>query len=416
MNLPSLSYEAAKNLIQNPDPGVRLRVAIDTAAPPEVLYFLAGDEDLNVRLAVAANRSTPAQADLMLARDADVGVRCALARKMVGDGLSEEKRRGLWRMGFTILEALATDQAIRVRSALADGLKSLADAPKLIVFRLACDPEPEVAAPVIGESPVLNDHEILTILDDKAEGWAYQAAAGRSEIGPMLADRIAVAGSEEAVGELIGNKGASILDSTLSSIVARASAVPGWHEPLVRRAAMPGRLLVRLARFVAAPLLAILRSRPGLDEATREALEEVGSEHDTSSEPPPEEARDPNPEDSATPWEGGPKAAIRLHYKGGLNDEVVASALDSGGDEFVVAALAVRAELALEVARVIVASRSPRAITALCWKGGFRMRFAMEIQRRLVRVSPPRVLNARNGVDYPMSRAEMEKELRYFLE
>lgn len=416
MNLPNPNYESAKDLIQSPDPGVRLRVATDPAAPPETLFFLAGDTDLNVRLAVAANPATPGQADLTLARDADVGVRCALARKMVGDGLSDEKRRELWRMGFTILEALATDQAIRVRRVLADGLKSLAGAPKAILLKLASDPEPEVAAPVIEESPALADQDILGILDDNAAGWAYQAAAGRSEIGPGLADRIAAAGPEAAVGALIGNDGAEIADGTLDSVVDRAPEIPGWHKPLVRRAAMPARLLVRLARFVSAPLLLILRARPGLDHATQEALEAAAVGRNAASEAAREQTGEPDAEEAARPWEGAAKMAIRLHYAGGLDDEVVAAALDAGGDAFVAAALAVRADVAPEVARVILASHSPKAITALCWKGGFRMRFAMEVQKQLAKIPPPKVLNARNGVDYPMSGAEMEREIGYFAE
>jgi hypothetical protein len=67
---------------------------------PELLYFLSEDSEISVRRAVAENPYTPRQADVVLGRDPDPGVRCLLARKIVGEGLGDDERSQLWRMGL----------------------------------------------------------------------------------------------------------------------------------------------------------------------------------------------------------------------------------------------------------------------------------------------------------------------------
>ena len=62
-------YESAKDVAANGDASARRRLAEDETAAPEILYFLASDEDPVVRKAVATNLATPAQADFILSND-----------------------------------------------------------------------------------------------------------------------------------------------------------------------------------------------------------------------------------------------------------------------------------------------------------------------------------------------------------
>jgi uncharacterized protein (DUF2336 family) len=173
-------YEEAKHLARHGDAGERAQIAARGDLPAELLYFLAQDADAAVRRVVAQNRATPSQADALLARDPDYGVRCALARKAVGDGLAEEARRDLWRMGFTLLETLAVDRLVRVRKIISLALCSDHEAPHTIVVRLAGDPEEEVAAPVLERSPVLTENDISEIVARNAAPWARNAIAARA--------------------------------------------------------------------------------------------------------------------------------------------------------------------------------------------------------------------------------------------
>ena len=95
-------------------------------------------------------------------------------------------------------------------------------------------------------------------------------------------------------------------------------------------------------------------------------------------------------------------------------DEAVAVALDDGEDEFVIAALAVRAGFSFDRARRIVAAESPRSVAALAWKAGCAMRFASQLQLRLGGIAPNQVLNPRGGTDYPLSDEEMDWQLDFF--
>jgi hypothetical protein len=51
---------------------------------------------------------------------------------------------------------------------------------------------------------------------------------------------------------------------------------------------------------------------------------------------------------------------------------------------------------------------------ALSWKAGFNARFAMDLQRQLAGIPPRKVINARNGIDYPHSPEDMTTQLSLF--
>ena len=80
----------------------------------------------------------------MLSRNEDVSVHCALARKIVGEGLDDDEKRNLWRMGFTILETLLRDQLVSVRRVLSEAFSSPSDVPREIFMGLARDADQEI--------------------------------------------------------------------------------------------------------------------------------------------------------------------------------------------------------------------------------------------------------------------------------
>lgn len=59
------TYEDQKRLARDPDPEVRAALAADPETRPEILYFLAEDEDPSVRRQVALNEGSPRQADMV---------------------------------------------------------------------------------------------------------------------------------------------------------------------------------------------------------------------------------------------------------------------------------------------------------------------------------------------------------------
>ena len=404
MNRTAFEYEDSKVLARHHDVAVRIELAGRADAPSEILYFLAEDSSPKVRGAVAANPATPIKADTLLSRDSDIGVRCQLARKVVGAGLSGDERSRLWRVGFTILETLARDQMIRVRQALAQGLRDAFDAPREIIIDLAHDPEPEVAVPILESSPVLTDTDLIEILEGGTPEWAQSAMARRVSVSSELADALATRESVPVIKDLLGNRGADIGEATLERVIVRAPQIKEWHEPLVMRPNLPPNVIVRLAKFVSRSALQLLKKRDDVDAdissqiATVIAAEAGGPTRAAwrkSAEPPM-------------------KRAQKLMRKGQLTETVVGTAIAAGDKEFVTAALCLMAGLRQDTVARVLNSQSAKAVTALAWKSGISMRLAMQLQIRIAAISPISRLNARDGVDYPLSPDAMIRSLEFF--
>jgi uncharacterized protein (DUF2336 family) len=216
-------YEREKRAARHGGATERARLAARTDVPPELLYFLAQDADPTVRRTVAANLETPPQANALLSRDPDFSVRCALAQKVVGEGLSDRKRRELWRMGFTLLETLAVDQVVRVRKILSNALAREPEAPRPVILTLARDIEPEIAEPVLEHSPVLTEGDLVEIVEDGAPSWAQTAIAARAQVSVKLAETIMAKGKPAAIERLSRNKNVQESPEARAARLARES-------------------------------------------------------------------------------------------------------------------------------------------------------------------------------------------------
>jgi len=403
-------YEAVKGILQGNDDDARIALAREPATPPEVLYFLAEHGSVAVRRVVAENGSTPAQADSILSRDPDVSVRCALARKAVGDGLDDEARRKLWRMGFTLLETLMRDQVVRVRHVLAEALCARPDAPHGVVVGLARDEEETVAAPVLRHSPVLNDNDMLAILGDGAPDWARDAMAARPSVSRALSGALADGASSHTLTCILANPNAAIDEPAMERIVARAASETELQTPLVARPGLSAKLLVELARVVAAPLLGPLSKRGDVDPDT---ARRIGRAIETRKK-----------DDLARPAAGraakagtAPAAAPAADdgEGDGPGEDAIALALTGGETEFVIEQLARRAGLPKDTVRRMIAARSPRTMVALAWKAGLGARCALDLQRQLARIPPGKLIHARNGTDFALNPAEMNEQIAMFV-
>lgn len=409
MSQTAFNYEQAKIDARADNPWVRRKLAAHSSAPPEILSRLAKDPAVDVRRAVARNPSTPVPADAILARDKDYSVRCAVARKAVGEGLADDRRRSLWRVCFTILETLACDRVLRVRRILAEAFMHPPDAPAEIVRILARDEKREVAAPVLRHSPVLSDIDIIDIIDTHSPDWVQTAIATRENVTPAVADALVRSGSEKVITAMLANPHVEIGEQTMERIVDHAPTVPEWHEPLVKRPALTESIMLRLARFVTVPLLAILKTRAGGSAAGAAALDRVASARGTARAGP----ADGRP-DTQAPAHAPADHARVLYGEGRLSDEVVTAALEGSDHDFVIAALALRSKFAVDKVRRIVSAKSPRSMTALAWKAGFTARFAMEMQKRLGHIPPRSILNARDGIDFALTKGQMAEQLLMF--
>ena len=402
-----LSYEDAKRLARDDDPEVRAGLAERQDLRPEILYFLAEDDSAKVRCRIAANLKTPRQADLILARDNNEAVRHQLANK-IQDLLPEldaDAQAQAHDYLVEVIEALAQDQATRVRQIVAETLKDVASAPSHVIQRLARDAEDVVACPVLEFSPLLSDQDLLEIIEGSSASGKLSAISRRQGVGEQVTDAIVATEDEGAITALLENGGAQIREDTLDGLLDAAIEVSAWHEPLVRRPRLSCTAARKLAGFVAASLLDILEARKDLDKETKRA---VAKEVKRRLED------DEDEEDPAPGGETPEKHARQLFENDELTDEALIRALNAGNRDLVRHGLALRAGLPLSLIDHILSAHSAKGVTALAWKAGCTMRFASQLQLRIGGIVPSQVLNPSSGTDYPLCPEEMDWQLDFF--
>jgi hypothetical protein len=205
-------------------------------------------------------------------------------------------------------------------------------------------------------------------------------------------------------------------DRTLERVAEGAEKVIEWQEPLVVRPSLPGGVVKKLARFVAAPLLSALRARKDVDSEVAATIEKTAETRGMKLRKPVAKKAAAKKTVPAKAGRTKRNRAEELFKKGKLTDETVSVALEMADDEFVISALALRSEIPRMNAKRILESRSPRTVTALCWKAGLSMRFALEVQKRISRIPPNQLLYAHDGYEFPMTADEMEFQLELVLD
>ncbi len=398
----SISYEEAKRLARHIDESVRAKVAARDDVRPEILYFLVDDDSPAVRRALAANDYTPRQADRLLADDADDEVRCDLALKIgrLMPQLSDEQKDHLHNLALEILDVLAQDQLPRVRQIIAEEIKQCATVPNNIVQRLARDAELIVAAPVLEYSPLLSDDDLLEIVASQPVQGAMSAISRRESVSTTVSDAVAASGDADAVAALLGNASAQIREETLDQIIDQAPNEERWHKPLVDRPDLSVRAVRRIASFVAFSMLRVLETKHDLPPEAADAVRKAVAQRIEKSGVDGEMA--------------APLKARAMFDDGTLDDQAVLDGLNRGDYDFVKESLALMAELPPRIVEKVIDSESAKAVTALAWAAGLDMRTAIQIQLRAARIAPTEVMNAKDGIDYPLTDEELQWHVDLF--
>lgn len=447
-----IAYQDQKRLAHDGNSDERRDLAERDDVRPEILYYLASDPDTEVRRKIARNQQTPRHADLLLASDDKPEVRSDVAGKIadITVKISGGQKDNIYHLTMEALEILARDQLARVRVILAEALKDCPGVPVEIMELLALDREIAVAQPVLENSPVLSEEFLLRVIGSDPVQGALSAIARRVVLGEDVAEAIVYNGDAEAIAELLGNESAQIREETLDRIVDQASGQPTWHKPLVHRPNLHAEAAGRIAEIVAAPLLADLRKRTDLDEKAIAAIKEtvlrrVNSDDFSVADLPDTNLTDDDgaigtvesaaanqthegereipvkvgeatkgPEDPEGAKESVVSQRVRQMYLDGeLNEHEISGALASGGQEFVIDAIALVSKTPVDVVSRAISMRSSKAIVALCWKAEMSMRLATRIQMQLAKIPPRDVLRATASDEFPLSVDEMQWQLEF---
>jgi uncharacterized protein (DUF2336 family) len=430
------NYEDAKRAAISPTRDDRVALAQRSGVPAEILYFLARDTAAEVRQAVAGNADTPLKADLLLTGDGNDRIRADLVRKAVSRIASNELEEPppLDRLMVEILMQLSADPNPNIRALLANAARECRHLPAKVARCLAMDPDGRVAGPIVGESPVLTDEDLLSVLHANPPAGVIGSMARRDGLSTKVAAGIVDSGNSDAIGCLLANKSAQIREETLDAVLEHAPDHPSWHRPLVYRPALTGSAMRKLSQFVALGLLEALASRPDIDSDTAEALTEIlrtrltTESHPLDSGPPLPLVQTPDPANAgagaaaAGIVSAGDEAkvaaserrAIERHAQGILTVDDIDDAIFAGDRPFVVVALALLAKAPKAAVNAVLDTRSPKGIVALCWKAQLPMRIAIKIQTHIGHVQPIAVLHARGGTDYPIPTPDLKRQLEFF--
>ncbi|MEL6666333.1 MAG: DUF2336 domain-containing protein [Pseudomonadota bacterium] len=178
-----------------------------------------------------------------------------LCRRIATDVLTEDERL----FAEEIIQVLAQDTAELVRRTLSVTLRNSPRLPHKVATQLAQDVE-SVAIPVLENSPVFNDEELIELVLSVTA--AKQAAiAGREKVSSTLAEVICEHADEIAVEKISGNAGAEMSDRAFEHSIERFPANENMHENLVMRDHIPVHIAEKMVSLVSGQVFDMLINR-----------------------------------------------------------------------------------------------------------------------------------------------------------
>ena len=319
-------------------------------------------------------------------------------------GLGGEARQRMQRDAVANLTAMVADAALRVRINLADAVKHLPDGPRDIVLRLAHDPVVMVCEPVIRFSPLLTQEDLVILISTSPPPTTIMAVANRPEIGEAVSDAIVGSSDSAAICALLANATAQIRETTLDSLAAQSEEQTDWQAPLVRRPHLSPHAQRLLAEIVTGHLLDTLAARDDLDPKVAQILRSTLDAARPAA--PAEPLADDGSRSSLT-------RARALKQAGRLDDAAIVEALRRNGEKDVMAMLAVKANLDVDVVERACALRTAKGVVSLAWKAGLTAKTAVALQVALAHVPPNLVLHGSHESVFPLSEDEMRWQLAF---
>lgn len=162
-----------------------------------------------------------------------------------------------------IMGAIAYEVEQKFRVELAEKLAAEASAPGALIRRLASD-DIEVARPVLEQSPVLDENDLLDVAERHGQDHLL-AITRRSDITQAVSRVLVERGDDQVVGGLIENETAQIAPETMAEVVDRAKSNTALHASLADRADLPMELMDDLVQYVSQELRQRILSESSID-------------------------------------------------------------------------------------------------------------------------------------------------------
>ena len=178
-----------------------------------------------------------------LQRDRSPQARAQVAAKF-GRQFDELCGGGDRAVAAAVLELLVRDLAVEVRQALANTVAASALLPTHIAQQLATD-RIEIASPILEQSPVLGDEDLVRVVRTHAMQYAL-AVAGRQRLSEVVAEALVDTGEAAVVARLVENAGASLSQTTMARVIQDFRNNEQIHGRVIRRPELPYELVEQL--------------------------------------------------------------------------------------------------------------------------------------------------------------------------
>lgn len=152
-----------------------------------------------------------------------------------------------------------------IRKALSDSLASADWAPPALIAMLALD-EIEIARPVIANSPLLQDQDLLRVLVEATIEHQIEVAR-RPRLSGRVADAIIDRGEPASLTALAGNKTAEVSEDALARLIDQSRRIAALRAPLTRHPRLNDALATQLYQWVGQALREAIGERFRIDEA-----------------------------------------------------------------------------------------------------------------------------------------------------
>jgi uncharacterized protein (DUF2336 family) len=204
----------------------------------------------------AAISLTPMDVERLLNDDSPESRTSVLEK--ISQGYNGEQFHGRERdIAEQIFRFLMKDVALRVRVTLAERLQHNTQVPRDIVLHMANDVE-SVAVPVLSNSGVLSDADLVNIVEQSQDMGKLVAIAKRPTVSLRVSDALVETRYAQVMTSLISNEGATISARSLEKIVEDFSNNGDIIEALSRKPKLPitvvDRIIVRASAQVAQEL------------------------------------------------------------------------------------------------------------------------------------------------------------------
>ncbi len=210
--------------------------------------------------------------------------------RIQGSGLNSRERE----LMREILKRLTRDVEMAIRIALAQRLAEDTNAPHDLILLLV-DDSIEVARPLIINSPLLTEADVLKMIAESGIGH-QEAVAGRPNIGIPVTDALAKSEVESVLVALVRNATAKISNYSYETLVQKSRALTGLQEPLIKRPDLPPQLATNMCEWVSDALKTYIKtnynmSSQNVDTALSQANVVLQSEPPGPKDPPADSAQ-----------------------------------------------------------------------------------------------------------------------------